>query len=121
MKCHNSRTDPFMSLTVPVLFSYDLNGNMRTNGTRIFDYDDENQLIRVTEPNAWKSEFAYDGKMRRRVRKEFAWQSNTWVQTNEVRYVYNGNLVLQERDVNNLPLVTYTRGPDLSGTIDAAA
>ena len=54
------------------------------------------------------------------MRKEFAWQSNTWVQTNEVRYVYNGNLVLQERDVNNLPLVTYTRGPDLSGTIDGA-
>jgi YD repeat-containing protein len=35
-----------------VSFKYDGNGNMRTNGTRIFDYDDENQLIAITEPNA---------------------------------------------------------------------
>jgi RHS repeat-associated protein len=42
------------------------------------------------------------------------------VQTNEVRYVYNGNLVIQERDANNLPLATYTRGLDLSGTSEGA-
>src|SRR5262249_40498593 len=47
-------------------FGYDGNGNMTTNGTRLMDYDDENQLIRITEPNVWKSEFTYDGKMRRR-------------------------------------------------------
>src|SRR5205823_5131849 len=68
--------------------AYDGNGNMTTNGTRIFEYDDENQLIRITEPSAWKSEFTYDGKMRRRTRKEFTWQS-AWVQTNEVRYIYD--------------------------------
>ena len=38
--------------------------------------------------------------------------------TNQVvRYVYDGNLVIQERDANNLPLVTYTRGKDLSGSL----
>ena len=52
--------------------------------------------------------------LRRRVAKEYAWQSSAWVKTNEVRYVYDGNLVLQERDANNLPKVTYTRGDDLS-------
>ena len=101
-------------------FAYDLNGNTLTNGTRTFDYDDENQLVRITEPAVWKSEFAYDGKMRRRIRKEFTWQSSAWVQTNEVHYVYDGNLVIQERDANNLPQVTYTRGNDLSGTLQGA-
>ena len=36
-------------------FAYDLNGNMLTNGTRYFEYDDENQLIRIVEPGAWRS------------------------------------------------------------------
>jgi RHS repeat-associated protein len=37
-----------------------------------------------------------------------------------VYYVYNGMTVIQERDVNNNPLVTYTRGTDLSGTTQGA-
>ena len=100
--------------------SYDLNGNLLGVGTRTFDYDDENQLIRVTETNAWKSEFTYDGRMRRRIRKEFTWQYSSWIQTNEVHYVYDGNVVVQERDTNNLPIVTYTRGRDLSGSLQGA-
>ena len=44
------------------IFLYDQNGNLRTNGTRIFEYDDENQLTRITEPSAWKSEFTSDSK-----------------------------------------------------------
>jgi RHS repeat-associated protein len=79
----------------------------------------ENQLIRITEPGAWKSEFGYDGKMRSRVRKEFTW-SGSWTQTNEVRYVYDGNLIIQERATNNQPQVTYTRGKDLSGSQEGA-
>jgi len=62
----------------------------------------------------------YDGKMRRRVRREYAWQSSAWVETNEVHYVYDGNLVIQERDINNLPRVSYTRGRDLSGSLEGA-
>jgi RHS repeat-associated protein len=42
------------------------------------------------------------------------------VQTNEMRYVYNGNLVIQERDANNVPQVSYTRGKDLSGSFEGA-
>ncbi len=101
-------------------YSYDLNGNLLSVGTRTFDYDDESQLIRVTETNAWKSEFTYDGRFRRRIRKEFTWQYGSWIQTNEVRYVYDVNLVVQERDTNNLPIVTYTRGKDLSGSLQGA-
>jgi RHS repeat-associated protein len=102
------------------LFAYDLNGNMLTNSTRVFEYDDENQLIRITQPNAWKSEFVYDGKLRRRIRKEYTWNGSSWLQTNEVHYVYDGNLVIQERDGNNVPQVTYTWGTDLSGSLQGA-
>jgi len=100
-------------------YSYDLNGNLLSDGTRGFDYDDENQLIRITVTNGWKSEFVYDAKMRRRIRREYTW-SGSWVQTNEVHYIYDRNLVIQERDANNLPLATYTRGVDLSGSLQGA-
>jgi len=107
-------------LPVAVTFLYDLNGNLRTNGTRVFDYDDENQLTRITEPSAWKSEFVYDGKMRLRISREYTWQAGAWLQTNETRRVYDGMLVLQERNSLNAPQVTYTRGLDLSGTFEGA-
>ena len=58
--------------------------------------------------------------MRRRIRQEFTWQSSGWVQTNIVYYLYDGNVVIQERDVNNLPTTTYTRGKDLSGSLEGA-
>ena len=38
----------------------------------------------------------------------------------EVRYVYDGRLVLQERNGSNTPQVTYTRGSDLSGSFEGA-
>ena len=101
-------------------YTCDLNGNLLSDGTRGFDYDDENELIRVTLTNVWKSEFTYDGMMRRRILKEFIWNGASWIQTNEVHFIYDGNLVAQERASNNLPLVTYTRGNDLSGTLQGA-
>jgi len=107
-------------LPTGVTFLYDQNGNLRTNGTRTFEYDDENQLTRITEPNAWKSEFTYDGKMKMRISRDYTWQGSAWVQTNEVRRVYDGMLVIQERDSFNLPRLTYTRGKDLSGSLAGA-
>ena len=109
-----------VNVSTNVTFHYDVNGNLTNDGLRNFVYDDENELIRVSVSNAWMSQFQYDGKMRRRASKEFSWQSGGWVQTNVVYYIYDGNSVIQERDGNNLPLVTYTRGNDLSGTLQSA-
>ena len=58
--------------------------------------------------------------MRRRIRREFTWNGGSWLQTNEVRYIYDDKLAIQERDGNNLPQVTYTRGTDLSGKLQGA-
>jgi RHS repeat-associated protein len=112
--------------TSPVC-SYDSRGNLTNDGRRVFYYDSENQLTNVHVVGAWKSEFGYDGLMRRKVRKEFTWSGSAWVQTNEVRYVYDGRLVIEERHYTPhgstlIPLttVTYTRGNDLSGTFEGA-
>jgi len=53
-------------------FAYDLNGNLTSDGKRGFDYDDENQLVRVTVTNAFRKEFIYDGANRLRIRREFS-------------------------------------------------
>ncbi len=37
-----------------------------------------------------------------------------------MRYVYDGNVVVQELDQSNAPKVSYTRGRDLSGTMQGA-
>jgi RHS repeat-associated protein len=65
--------------------------------------------------------------MRRRLRKEYVWRNSAWVQSEEIRYVYDANLVVQERHFNpqvstQTPFnsITYTRGRDLSGTLEGA-
>jgi len=108
----------FPSLTA--CFTYDDNGNLLSDGLRYFEYDYENQLTAVTLPNSWRSEFSYDGFGRRRIRREYTWQSGVWTNLTEVRYVYDGRLVIQEQDTNSLPIVYYTRGNDLSGTPQGA-
>src|ERR1700722_386493 len=110
-----------VSIATNTTYQYDGNGNLTNDGLRGFAYDDENQLIQVWAANHWFSQFTYDGKMRRRIRQEFTWQNSGWVQTNEFYYVYDGNMVIQERDINNLPTTTYTRGLDLSGNLEGAS
>jgi RHS repeat-associated protein len=107
-------------------YKYDLNGNLTnlagvpTAQQLALGYDDENQLTSVIAPGLWKGEFTYDGKMRLRVRKEYRWTGSSWALTNETRTVQDGMLVVQERDAGNKPTITYTRGRDLSGSLEGA-
>ena len=105
------------NLPASVTLQFDANGNLTNDGLRVFNYDAENQLTNVAVAGEWESSFEYDGLNRRRILKNYTWNSGAWVKTNEVRYIYDGNLVVQERGTNNNPLVTYTRGLDLSGTL----
>jgi RHS repeat-associated protein len=98
----------------------DANGNLTSDGNIGYEYDDQNQLIRLISTNSWKSEFIYDGRQRLRIRKEYLWKNSVWVQSDETRYVYDGMLVIEERDANNVSRVTYTRGTDLAGTLQRA-
>jgi len=104
------------------ILAYDLNGNLRTNGTEVLIYNDENELVTNFVLASWQSVFVYDGMMRRRIERDYRWDAGTsgWVQTNETRYIYDGNVVIQERDSNNVPTLTLTRGLDLSGSLQGA-
>jgi RHS repeat-associated protein len=101
-------------------YSYDANGNLlgessQVTNNRSFAYDDENQLTSVWVTNVWRDDFVYDGLLRKRIEKDYGWTGSAWQETNEVRFIYDGYVVIQERDANNLPRVTYTRGLDLGG------
>ena len=107
-------------LPTPVSLAYDANGNLTNDGLKSFGYDAENQLTNVTVAGQWKSDFLYDGMNRRRIARDYSWNDSMWVKTNETRYLYDGRLVVQEWDSNNVAQVTYTRGNDLSGTLQGA-
>jgi RHS repeat-associated protein len=115
--------------------SYDNNGNLTTRVPVsmcyiYYTYDDENQLTRVATDTSgtptgsrWRSDFTYDGRGRLRKRADYTWYTGgggSWYPAGEVRYVYDGMRVIQERNSGNTPTVAYTRGNDLSGSREGA-
>ncbi len=109
-----------VSLPASVTMTYDQNGNLTSDGVRSLSYDALNQLTTNWLAGAWKMEHVYDGLSRRRVTREYAWQGNDWVKTNETRYIYDGRAVIQERTAANILRVSFTRGLDLSGSLQGA-
>jgi RHS repeat-associated protein len=112
---------------------YDAAGNRTSENTGTtsslsYTYDAENQLTSVAtdsygtpEGSRWKLEFTYDGRGRLRKRVDYFWLSGTgWYANGDTRYVYDGMLLLQQRSGGNVPQVSYTRGPDLSGSLAGA-
>ncbi|NLH74206.1 MAG: RHS repeat-associated core domain-containing protein [Verrucomicrobia bacterium] len=123
--------------------SYDRRGNLvsRVASGNIpwkelyYSYDHENRLTCVQtdtyytpESYRFKVEFVYDGLSRLRIKRNYIWSGGGWYGSGgETRYLYDmsaggaaGMLIVQERDGANWPTVTYTRGRDLSGTVDGA-
>jgi RHS repeat-associated protein len=95
----------------------DANGNLTNDGLRTFAYDSENQLTNVTVANQFKKDFVYDGLNRLRIKREYGWTGSAWSKTNEIRFVWDGDVIIQLRDSNNVPTLTLTRGLDLSGSL----
>jgi len=106
-----------------VSYSYDGNGNLSSESPgRTFSYDDENQLTSVVQGTSYRSDWVYDGLGRLRKRLDYTWSAyySQWLLSGETRYVYDGRRVIQERNGSNVPTVSYTRGNDLSGSLDGA-
>ena len=105
-------------------------------------YDGENRLVSVQYVvglSTKQTTFVYDGL--NRLREQLFWSrltgggggnnsigqggmmtdtGGTWTPVGGVHYIYDGNRVIQERDTNNTPTVSYTRGNDLSGSLEGA-
>ena len=112
---------PTLNLPASVSLYYDYDGNLTNDGLRYFEYDDADRVTAVTVSNAWRCEYTYDGLWRRRMTKQYGWNGSSWGSpSNEIHYVYEGMLPIQERNSANTPMVTYTRGLDLGGGIQAA-
>ena len=118
-------------------FSYDTHGNRYhkiwyspSTGSITYTYDDEQRLSSAytdtyytPSGSRWKVEFTYDGKSRLRIRKRYTWDSyqGDWsTSPSETRFIYDGMLMMQERNGANTPTVSYTRGLDLSGSLEGA-
>ncbi len=121
-------------------FNYDGNGSLGSitnafSNQTLYNYDDENRLIswywytngagsggNPSTADDLRSEFVYDGLGRLRKRVEYTASLiflPHWVATGTNLYIYDGNRVIQER-LNVNPSVSYTRGNDLSGTLEGA-
>jgi RHS repeat-associated protein len=127
----------------------DNNGNTITShgGKWVYSYDAENRLVQwfsyASSPSAPANgdlftQFVYDGIGRLRERIEYVWNNTSqfsqqggapppsgggttyWQWSSETHYIYDGMRVIQERDTNNTPTVSYTRGNDRSGTLQGA-
>jgi RHS repeat-associated protein len=101
--------------------------NVQTGETLLYSWDDESQLTSVrVDPQSslavqsWRIDFVYDGLRRLRRMVQFTWNGSAWTSQGEVRYLYDGMLMVQERNAGNAPQVQYSRGVDLSGTIHGA-
>jgi YD repeat-containing protein len=99
--------------------------NVQTGETLLYSWDDESQLTSVrVDPTGvpmvqpWRIDFVYDGLRRLRRMVQFTWNGSAWTSQGEVRYLYDGMLMVQERNAGNAPQVQYSRGVDLS-RIDA--
>jgi RHS repeat-associated protein len=128
--CRNQLTN-----TAGFALAYDANGNLTNQVTDAYGdymayaYDDENRLIDVQNLSvAYETVFIYDGLGRLRIRQEYRGPPtmSPLVPTaglplvSVVNYIYDGWRVIQERDSNNVPQVSYTRGLDLSGSLEGA-
>jgi len=119
---------------------YDANGNLifrKTDATGTllklfeFSYDDENRLTAMVAYTSQGvgcgnnvEQLVYDGLGRLRTRTESRWTGSDpmmyWEITSATRYIYDGMRVIQERTDENIPTASYTRGTDLSGSLEGA-
>jgi len=108
------------SLPAATRLTYDTNGNLAYDGTRRFAYDASDRMTDVYLTNVWRENYQYDGFDRMRILRQYSWVAGAWSKTNEVHYNYDGYKIIQERDTTSTPLVTYTRGLDVSGSLGGA-
>lgn len=99
-------------------YAYDSNGNLvSTSSGMSYTYDEENRLTTIISTNTYRTILIYDGLNRLRSREEDGWNGSGWIPGTPTHYIYDGSVVINERVSGG---GFYTRGPDLSGTMQGA-
>jgi RHS repeat-associated protein len=119
----------FMAKT-PEVFSYDLDGNMISDGRWNYTWDAENRLIKVesrpdTPSSSWRRiEWTYDALGRRIQQVTSIWTNNAWFVVENLKFVSDPMLfsrhIVEINGTNNAVVRSYVWGLDLSGTMDGA-
>ncbi len=82
-------------------YTYDLNGNLTSDGTNSYTFDDENRLVSATTPTATNITYQYDS-LGRRIGKN--------VDGAITKYMYDGVRVIAEYDGSESLLAKYVHG-----------
>jgi RHS repeat-associated protein len=119
----------FVSKT-PEAFTYDLDGNMTSDGRWNYTWDAENRLIKVesrpdTPSSSWRRiEWTYDALGRRIQQVTSIWTNNAWFVVENLKFVSDpmlfGRHIVELNATNNTLVRSYAWGLDLSGTMDSA-
>ena len=114
----------------PERFSYDLDGNMTSDGRWNYTWDAENRLIKVesrsdTPQTSWRRvEWQYDALGRRIRQITSDGSSGTWQVTEDLKFVSDpllfGRHIVEFNATNSALVRTYVWGLDLSETMDGA-
>ncbi len=108
----------------PEQFTYDLDGNLLSDGRWNYTWDAENRLIALAARTAvgpqQSLKFEYDSKARR-IRKQ-VWNNTTWSgdPANDVGFIYDGWNLLAESATGGSLVRSYVWGSDLSGSMQGA-
>ncbi len=109
----------------PEAFSYDLDGNLHSDGHWTYTRDAEKRLVQMVSNNSTAPpqliKFEYDW-LGRRIHKQ-VWNNTTGYGTAaaDYHYLYDGwEPIAELSGVNNVVLQAYVWGTDLSGTLQGA-
>jgi RHS repeat-associated protein len=104
-------------------FEYDFNGNLElkkdTNKKWKFTYDALDRLTTATCGNK-KTVYIYDAFHRRLKKIDYTLQNENWIETDEVKYLYQGDKEVAAIDKKGQILEMRTLGLGLNGEIGAA-
>lgn len=108
-------------------FTYDVDGNLTSDGRWTNTWNGQNQLVSMeglnTAPTGsrLKLEFTYD-YLGRRIQKVVSsgWNGSTYATTATTKFLYDGWNLIAELDGSNAAIRNFVWGSDLSGTMQGA-
>jgi RHS repeat-associated protein len=108
-------------------FTYDLDGNLKSDGRWTNTWDAENRLVTMQGLSSLPTgankqlQFVYDWHGRRIQKIVSNWNGSSYVAQYTNRFLYDGwNLVAELNGANNALIRSYIWGTDLSGSIQGA-